>query len=219
MILPIVNRLKKKIHRDTAMAQDLMVIELYSSLPDAVIHGGTAFWRCYGGNRFSEDIDVYLPRKTKGTESIKAFLNKMKSRGFIVHKFREKENSIFSVFSYMGTTVRFEAVFENVAPIIKPYEMSDGTFINVRTLEPNVLIMEKANAYTKRKKVRDLYDIFFLLGHAERTDETRKSLRNLVNGFEEPRDKAELKTLIISGAVPEIKDMLRGIESWVQQSI
>jgi len=41
--------LKKKIHKDIAMAQDLMIIELYDNLSNAVIHGGTALWRCYGG--------------------------------------------------------------------------------------------------------------------------------------------------------------------------
>jgi len=31
MILPIIKRLRKRVHRDTAMAQDLMVIELYNA--------------------------------------------------------------------------------------------------------------------------------------------------------------------------------------------
>ncbi len=218
MILPIIKKLRKQIHRDTALAQDLMMIELYNSLPESVIHGGTALWRCYGGNRFSEDIDAYLPEKAKNSASIKAFLNSLKTRGFIVNKFREKENSIFSVFSYIGTIVRFEAVFANTRSAVKPYEMSDGTFINVRTLEPNILIREKISAYSRRKKIRDLYDIFFLLKHAEKTGATRKSLLNLVKNFEEPKDRAELKILIISGAVPEINDMLEEIKRWASRS-
>ena len=218
MILPIIKKLRKKVHKDTAMAQDLMVIELYNSLPEAVIHGGTALWRCYGGSRFSEDIDAYLPKKTKGSDNIRLFLKNLKSRGFIVNKFREKKNSIFSSFSYMGTTVRFEAVFESIKSVVKPYEMSDGTFINVRTLKPNVLIMEKANAYKRRKKIRDLYDVFFLLNQAERTGEARKTLLDLVKNFEEPKDKSDLKVLIISGAVPEVKNMLEEIKIWASQS-
>jgi len=218
MILPIINMLKKKIHKDIAMAQDLMIIELYDNLSNAVIHGGTALWRCYGGNRFSEDIDVYLPRKTRKSESIKAFLNSLKNRGFIVNKFREKENSIFSVFSYMGVTVRFEAVFENIKSVVKQYEMSDGTFINVRTLEPNVLIKEKIIAYNKRKKIRDLYDIFFLLKYLEKIDKTRKLLLEFIKSFEEPKDAMDLKTLIIVGAIPNVKNMLEEIKRWASQS-
>ncbi len=218
MILPIANRLRKKVHKDTALAQDLMVIELYNSIPGAVIHGGTALWRCYGGSRFSEDIDAYLPKGARGSGSIKLFLNSLKNRGFVVRKFREKENSLFSVFSYMGTTVRFEAVFEDIGSVVKPYEMSDGTFINVRTLEPNVLMMEKAAAYSKRKKIRDLYDVFFLLRHAERTAESRKSLLRLVGSFEEPKDKRDLKVLVISGAVPDVKDMVEEIRLWASRN-
>ncbi len=216
MILPIIKKLRKKAHKDTALAQDLMVIELYNALPEAVIHGGTALWRCYGSNRFSEDIDVYLPRKLKQSEHIKAFLNNLKRRGFTVNKFREKQNSIFSVFSYMGTVVRFEAVFEYIRSSVKPYEMSDGTFISVRTLEPNTLIMEKAMAYKKRKKIRDLYDVYFLLGLVEKTKETSEMLLDFVKGFEEPVDKADLKAIIISGIAPEVKGMLEMIVVWAR---
>jgi predicted nucleotidyltransferase component of viral defense system len=215
MILPIMKMLKKKIHKDTALAQDLMTIELYNSIPEAVIHGGTALWRCYRGNRFSEDIDAYLPKRSRS--QLKTFLNNLKSKGFVVNKFREKENSVFSVISYMGTVVRFEAVFENVKSIVEPYEMSDGTFINVRTLKPNTLIIEKISAYKKRKKIKDLYDIFFLLKHAE-IGKIRKNLLNFIKEFEEPKDKADLKALIISGAIPEIKDMLEEIKKWAGQS-
>ena len=31
--------------------------------PDATLYGGTAIWRCYGGNRFSEDIHIYLSNR------------------------------------------------------------------------------------------------------------------------------------------------------------
>jgi predicted nucleotidyltransferase component of viral defense system len=65
--LPIDKKLKKKIHKTVALAQDILVLELYDKFPSAVIHGGTAIWRCYGSNRFSEEIDVYLPVALKAT--------------------------------------------------------------------------------------------------------------------------------------------------------
>lgn len=218
MIIPIIKRLRKKVHKDTALAQDLMVIELYNSLQETVIHGGTALWRCYGGNRFSEDVDAYLPKAYKGSAGIRLFLSSLKGRGFVVNKFREKENSIYSVFSYMGTTVRFEAVFENIKSVVKPYEMFDGTFINVRTLEPDILLMEKADAYRRRKNIRDLYDVFFLLKHVQRTGKTRKILLDLLENFEGPKDRADLKALIISGAVPEVKNILEEIRIWANRN-
>lgn len=111
--IPLMNRLRKESHRNIAMAQDLLTIEIYGNFPEAIIHGGTAIWRCYGGNRFSEDVDVYLPKKYRQSEKAKTFVSGMKSRGFVVDKFREKENSVFSTFSYNGAVVRFEATFQD----------------------------------------------------------------------------------------------------------
>jgi len=216
-ILPLANRLKKKAHRTLALAQDLMVVEIYSHLNGAVIHGGTAIWRCYGSGRFSEDIDVYLPKKFRKSEEMKKFIDGLKKKGFEVKKFRERENSIFSSFSYANTTLLFEAVFLDAKNFItKPFEMSDGTFINVYTLSPEELVKEKILTYKKRKKVRDLYDIFFFLKIAENTDELKKNLREFVKNFKEPADAANLKALIIYGAVPSVKNMLEEIERWAR---
>jgi len=64
-MLPIDKKLKKRTHKIVALAQDILVMELYNSFTNAIIHGGTAIWRCYGSNRFSEDVDVYLPFSAK----------------------------------------------------------------------------------------------------------------------------------------------------------
>lgn len=66
--IPLTLRLKKQAHKKVAEAQDLIVKELYSVFDGAVLHGGTAIWRCYGGNRFSEDVDAYLPRDDPGRD-------------------------------------------------------------------------------------------------------------------------------------------------------
>ena len=54
--LPMAMKLKREAHRKVAEAQDLIVVSTFDTFGDAVIHGGTAIWRCYGGNRFSEDV-------------------------------------------------------------------------------------------------------------------------------------------------------------------
>ncbi len=44
-----------------AELQDEVIDIIYDRFePDAVLYGGTAVWRCYGGNRFSEDIDICM---------------------------------------------------------------------------------------------------------------------------------------------------------------
>ena len=41
-VIPLALRLRKRIHREVALAQDLMVMEAYDRFPGAVLHGGTA---------------------------------------------------------------------------------------------------------------------------------------------------------------------------------
>ena len=216
VILPIDKKLKKRVHRIVALAQDILVMEIYNNFPTTIIHGGTALWRCYGSNRFSEDVDVYLPLTVKST-SIENFLENLKRKGFIVERFKKTNNSIFAKFSYSGVTIRYEAVFRNVKNFVtKHFEMSDGTSILVNTLLPEEMIKEKISAYAKRRKVRDLYDIFFLLKLVEDKERIRNDLVKFVKEFKKPMDERELKVLIISGSVPNVDGMLEVIRAWVK---
>jgi predicted nucleotidyltransferase component of viral defense system len=214
--LPIDKKLKKKIHKTIALAQDILVLELYDRFPSTVIHGGTAIWRCYGSNRFSEDIDVYLPLTLKSID-FQEFLDSLKRKGFIIQKFKRTSNSIFAKFSYSDAIVRFEAVFKNVKNFVtKQFEMIDGTFILVKTLKPEEIIKEKVLAYLKRRKVRDLYDIFFLLRFVEKKEEVGKVLNQLIKNFQKPIDEKELKVLIISGSIPTVEEMVEEVSKWVR---
>ncbi len=209
------NKLRKKQQKDLAAAQDALLTEILNSFPDCIIHGGTAIWRCYGSKRFSEDIDVYLPIKYKSSEAIRQFLKDMSRKGFIVNKFREKENSIFSVFVYINTEVRFEAVFENKeGEITANFEMIDGSFSVVNTFPAEELVREKILAYKRRHKIRDLYDIFFLLSIVENKKLLRKDLINFVREFEPPTDEKNLSELMIIGIAPSVKQMLEEIKRW-----
>ena len=81
-MIPINLKLKRKMHKDIAYAQDLIVEEIYNFFPKAVIHGGTAIWRCYNGNRFSEDIDVYIKKdREKIEEFFKTLEKEMGEKG------------------------------------------------------------------------------------------------------------------------------------------
>jgi predicted nucleotidyltransferase component of viral defense system len=147
-----------------ALAQDLLLIEMYKKFSNTVIHGEIAIWRCYGSNRFSEDIDVYMRFKDKNKEKLKGFFDCLKPQGLFLKKFKLTKNTLFSKISYGDTDIRVEAIFKKIKqPFIKPYELLDETFINVLTLTPEELILERMLAYKKRKKIRDIYDIYFLL--------------------------------------------------------
>ncbi|MBS3150754.1 nucleotidyl transferase AbiEii/AbiGii toxin family protein [Candidatus Woesearchaeota archaeon] len=213
-MFPINIKLKKRAHKDIAYAQDLIVEELYDYLPEAVIHGGTAIWRCYQGNRFSEDIDVYIK---KDKIRINKFFEHLEKKGFEIKKKRIKENSLYSVLKFNNVLVRFEALFKNIKnPILKEYENSEGIQINIFTLPPEDLIEEKLSAYQKRKKIRDLYDIFFLLRYIKEDKSINKDLKNFIKNFTPPEDEQNLKAIIISGLIPNSKNMLDYIRRWAK---
>lgn len=219
VLIPLEKRLKKSVHKKIALAQDLIIDSLYNFFPKAVIHGGTSIWRCYSGKRFSEDIDVYIPRAFGTKVNFVDFLESLKANGFSVRKFKQTNNSVFSKFKFSNVEVRFEAVFKNVKEILaKPFETSDGTFMNVYTLSPENLVIEKISAYKTRRKARDLYDIWFLLNLVEDVEKVESFLTNLEKIADMPKDYKNLRTLIILGAVPSMEDIIEGIRIWVKKN-
>lgn len=211
--IPLILRMKRKKHREICLLQDTLIEKLYETIPKAVLHGGTAIWRCYSGNRFSEDIDVYLEKDRK---KIEKFFDKLKKSGFKIIKKRLKENSLFSVLKFNDTEIRFEGVFKKVKGIIKEYETCEEFLINVYTLLPEDLIKEKVDSYLGRQKIRDLYDIFFLLRYVKETEKIKPKLKKWLQNFKEPVDEKELKTLIIFGITPTKKDILEYIKRWIK---
>ena len=212
-MIPLNLRLKRRMHKEIAYAQDLIVETLYEFFPKAIIHGGTVIWRCYQGNRFSEDIDIYIE---KDKEKINNLFVSLQKKGFQIIKKRIKENSLYSTLKFNNTIVQLEAIFKNINNfILKEYETSDGILINIFTLSPEALIKEKISAYLKRKKIRDLYDIFFLLRYVKE-NKIKEELKDLIKNYTKPVDEEDLKLIIISGPIPMPKNMLEYIEKWVK---
>jgi len=203
-MIPLILKLKIKEHKEIAQAQDLIVEALFNVFDKAVLHGGTSIWRCYNGNRFSEDIDVIIP---KDLDKINIFFEKLAQRGFSILKKKITQNSLFSKLKINNIIVRFEALFKHVKGILKEYITVDSTFLTVYTLASEDIIKEKINAYLSRLKIRDLYDIFFLLRYSKK-DIIKEDLKKLINNFKLPIDKKELKVLIIEGICPSIEEML-----------
>lgn len=203
-MIALIHRLKRQTHRDVAKAQDLIVDGIYSIFNNAVMHGGTAIWRCYQGNRFSEDIDMYLP---KDTAKIELFFEKLQQRGFHVLKKKIGENSLYLNLRWNQTEVRFEALFKKIKGHLREYETVEGNSIPIYTLTTEELIEEKVRAYLGRRKVRDLYDIYVLLKKVSNIPLAKKQLILLREKYQPPLDEAELKLLILDGLVPSAEKM------------
>ncbi|HJW97454.1 MAG TPA: nucleotidyl transferase AbiEii/AbiGii toxin family protein [archaeon] len=211
--IPLNQRLKRRQHIEIARLQDIIVEALYKVFPESVLHGGTAIWRCYSGSRFSEDIDMYME---KDEEKIEELFSQLKSLGFAIAKKRVKENSLYSRLVFNGTEVRFEAVFSKVRGVVKEYETYEGILMNVYTLLPEDIIIEKVSAYLKRRKIRDLYDTFFLLRYVNDAGRIKPALRKLLLDFSGPLDESDLKALILFGVSPETNGMLEYIKRWLK---
>ncbi len=207
--IPPILKLRKRAQKDVASAQDKIVEEIFKVFgKTAVLHGGTGIWRCYHGNRFSEDVDVYIP---KNLAKLNLIFENLKKAGFIIEKKKIGENILHSSLKLDEVIVKFEAFFKEIKGELKGYEKIDGNVITIYTLTPEELIREKINAYQNRRKIRDLYDIFFLLMHIKNKGEVSDELNKFIKNFENPVDEKDLSGLIIEGIVPDVEGMLNYI--------
>lgn len=188
-----------------AFAQDLIVEELYKTFNRAVLHGGTAIWRCYSGRRFSEDLDFYLPNDK---EAINRLFSELEKKGFKVIKKKIFDNSVYSELELNRASVRLEATFQKIKGTLVDYECGDGNRISIYSLTPEEFIREKIITYLRRMKIRDLYDIFFMMGRINEMSHLSKDIRMLISGFKKPVDEPDLKAILLEGIVPSSDDMI-----------
>lgn len=209
-MMPLILKIRKELHKGIAQAQDLIIQEMYSVIDNAVFHGGTAIWRCYKGNRFSEDIDIYLPRDI---EKINRLFSRLEKAGFSIEKKKITENSVYSSLMFNRTHVRLEATFRKAKGVLKEYETVEGNLISVYTFTPEGFVNEKVNAYLGRRKIRDLYDIFFLMRHVQDKDMIKSSIKRLTAEYKPPLDEKDLKVIILEGLVPTSEKMIEYIRN------
>jgi len=217
MELKLLDKLKKKLHKDIALLQDIVIDIAYEVFPDAVLHGGTAIWRCYNGTRFSDDIDMYINKEE--SKKIDVFKEKLKQRRLNINKFKVTDNVIYAKISFNNVETRFEASFLSIKDkqvIIKPYETIDGNYLNIFTFAAEDLIKEKVNTYLSRQFIRDLYDIYMLLNYVENKQEIRDSLKQLLSKYEKPKDETILNAFVFIGAAPTTQQMLTVIKRWAK---
>lgn len=217
MKLKLINRLKKRSHKDLALLQDIVIDIVYEVFPKVVLHGGTAIWRCYQGTRFSEDIDVYLSKQN--LNKIEQFKQKLKNKKLSIKKFKTTDNVIYAKIEMNNIVMRFEASFLNFNSnkvILRKYETIDGNYLNVFTLSAEELIKEKVSAYLSRRFIRDIYDIFILLDFVDDKKQIISSLKKLLLEYKKPINQDILPSLVFYGSCPTINQILRQIKKWVK---
>lgn len=161
--------------------QDHLLALLYRKYPDLVFRGGTCIWKLYGGERFSEDLD--LAHEKISNDLADYLIKEMRLLGFTVSqdKQRETENmyhlrlEIDRPDTGSVTPVSLE-ILKSLPPEEKirqqelhsPYP--DLSRIDVRALSKDKLLVEKISAVCDRDRPRDMHDIYRLLKNGATTD-------------------------------------------------
>ena len=212
MELPIEKKLKKKVHLETAILQDIIMEKLYSSL-DLILYGGTGIWRVYKGNRFSEDLDFYMEKWEP--DKIKEVLKELEIFEMKLKKFKKTKNTVFSVIEKNGIIVKVEASKKHwkFKEILGEYEKTNGSYMPIYTLSPEDLFKEKMETYQNRRLIRDIYDMYHLF-HLCEFKKIEKIGKEFIKDIKKPKDGDVLKTLILFGKVPTYEEIKQKLINW-----
>lgn len=209
-----------------AVLEDALVDLVYKEFENFVLHGGTAVWRCYKGNRFSRDLDFYT---NIGPESESDFQKKvhktLKDHGYsiIEEKYNNKTKTLHIIVRNESATGKLDLTFAHAEGSTADYERMDGSKRIIYALNPEEILIEKINTYVGKFKegnaeIQDLYDIYTLKNAVSNPNsETVKELDSLVSmiGKNPPVNEKELSKLILSGATPSFIDIIRMLKAWL----
>lgn len=125
-----------------------------------VLKGGTALMLCYGLNRFSEDLD--FDASHQGLSTLKTIQQFCKTRGY---EYIEKKNTplVQRVMIHYGgdQPLKIETSFRR-----KTIPNTETTIINnIRVYRMDYLASMKINAYLARDRIRDLFDVSFIVNN------------------------------------------------------
>jgi predicted nucleotidyltransferase component of viral defense system len=214
MELPIEKKLDDQARVDRARLQDDVVESLYNVNPTTVLHGGTAIWRCYGGNRFSDDIGLYLLTDRESERVREGLVWAIRKFGIDIDKSRAIRDTTVVTVKRGTASVRIEMARNKtrIRPVDRNFERVNGTYLNILTLSPEDFIVEKIATYSNRRYVRDLYDIYHLSNMVENGKSINRKMCNFLRGIEKPADEGVLKSIVYAGAVPSFQGMVSQIK-------
>ena len=208
--------LRRKEQLEIAEMQDIvlsLLMEIFEQPP--VMHGGTVIWRVYKSPRFSEDLDFYLKKTDINLRKI--LEKKLITFDLKLSKFRETRNAIYcEIIGKRRLRLEFMKKPWNFREVEAEYELVNGGFMLIKTLEPCDLLREKVLAFRDRKKARDLFDIYYLLNIVGRQCSIPEINSIIPLLSSPPSDWRELRVLIIRGVPPSFESVRRKIIGMVR---
>ena len=207
--------------------QDLLLFNIYKKTNILIFKGGTALYKLYGLQRFSEDLDFSLLKKINADEIIniiKEAVNQIE--GAKIKEIKKTHGSLLIKVGFDGLLTKYNTVRIDIStdnPVIEKFDVKsyvsqyiDINPFSIRILNLKEILAEKIHSIFARQKARDLYDLFFLLKFVEFNKQfIDKKLSNfdMKFNFKEFRKRAddleniwekELKSFIL-GELPEFK--------------
>ena len=204
---PIERLLKDTSQVAVARLEDSVVRAIYEVDPRVVMHGGTAIWRCYGGQRFSSDVDLYLT-----VARVRWYCHELTwkiSKYSMKHDPPSRTGRAVRIFNDVAQT-RLEAMRPppRLRSVPAFYELSDGTRMAVRTLSVDDFIKEKMSTYLKRLYARDFFDVYQLVTNHDVRPNTAGAVLRFIRTAPKPKDEGILQSIVYMGVAPPFADMV-----------
>ena len=124
---------------------------------DFVLKGGTALSQCYGLTRFSEDIDLDGTKRTLG-DIVKDFCS---TKGYKFRVAKDTETVQRYMIDYGGSYKPLKVEVSYRKKIIRDSEVT--TIGGIKVYDIDSLCLMKSLAYAGRDRIRDLYDLAFII--------------------------------------------------------
>ena len=228
--------------------QHILLLSIYRRVGDELVFkGGTALQKCYGLDRFSEDLDFSLFRPMNIESVTEEVTGSMNLFGFetSLERMKEDETSISSRIKVKGPLydgreksavyVRIE-VSKREKTILPPRKTRitpvyrDLPAYMVCMMDPSEIMAEKVRAILTRERSRDLYDLYFLVEKRIKTDikmieeklryyDMRFEYDKFVTSIERKRKLwwNELRYLVPE--VPDFDDVKAVVVEWMEKII
>ena len=135
-------------------------LEYINNVSDVfVLKGGTALMKCYGLDRFSEDIDLdATPLQAAKLRDLMSDYSKNVGYSYRIAKDTETVQRYMLNYGGSKKPLKIETSFRR-----KVIREEDTVILKgIKTYDINVLSIMKSNAYSSRDKIRDLFDLAFI---------------------------------------------------------
>ncbi len=178
-----------------AELQDYVIDLIYDSFQQgALLYGGTAIWRCFGGMRFSEDVDIYLEK-----HAFDDFMISLEENGLRM-TWNDPEFPTRVRIARNETDILLESKPGFAENEIRTYSRVDGSVKTINVLSTTELMIRKIEAYQGRRFIRDIYDLYVLTNWLDKSDYLVKSrLSHFLHELKAPVDESILGSLLYAG--------------------